>query len=79
MNALANVIFQRPWRKWRNMRAVFFDYGVLMAWRILLMMLAGWIQREQTAVIDYLKEENRVLHQQLAPATGWETPQAERY
>ena len=37
-----------------------------MAWRILLMMLAGWIQREQTAVIDYLKEENRVLHQQLA-------------
>lgn len=37
-----------------------------MAWRILLLMLAGWIEREQTAVIDYLKEENRVLHQQLA-------------
>lgn len=32
----------------------------------LLMMMAGWIQREQAAVIDYLQEENRVLRQQLA-------------
>jgi transposase InsO family protein len=28
-------------------------------------MLAGWLQREQGAVIDYLKEENKVLREQL--------------
>ena len=36
-----------------------------MMWRILLLTLAGWIRREQAAVIGYLKEENRVLRDQL--------------
>lgn len=28
-------------------------------------MVAGWLQREQSAVIEYLKEENKVLREQL--------------
>ena len=28
-------------------------------------MVAGWLQREQALVIDYLKEENKVLREQL--------------
>jgi putative transposase len=35
--------------------------------QFLLMTLAGWVNRQQLAVIDYLKEENRVLRQQLGP------------
>ena len=38
---------------------------VLQPWQILLAGLAGWISRQQDAVIDYLREENRVLKQQL--------------
>jgi len=34
------------------------------AWHIVLVALAGWINREQLQVIDYLKEENRVLREQ---------------
>lgn len=34
-------------------------------WHIVLVALAGWINREQQKVIDYLKEENRVLREQL--------------
>ncbi len=30
-----------------------------------LLMLAGWVNRHQEDVIEYLKEENRVLRQQL--------------
>ena len=29
--------------------------------RLLVFMLAGWVNREQQAVIDYLKEENADL------------------
>ena len=32
---------------------------------ILLVMLAGWINREQQKIITYLQEENRILKQQL--------------
>jgi len=39
--------------------------SVLQPWQILVAALAGWIRREQDAVIDYLREENRVLKQQL--------------
>ena len=39
--------------------------AILQPWRILVAALAGWISREQDAVIHYLKEENRVLKQQL--------------
>ncbi len=38
---------------------------VLQPWQILVAALAGWISRQQDAVIDYLREENRVLKQQL--------------
>ena len=38
---------------------------VLQPWQILVAAFAGWISREQDAVIDYLREENRVLKQQL--------------
>ncbi len=31
--------------------------------KMLLLALAGWMNREQLAVIDYLKEENRVLRE----------------
>jgi hypothetical protein len=30
-------------------------------WRILLVALAGWVNRRQLDVIAYLREENRVL------------------
>jgi putative transposase len=33
--------------------------------RLVLATFAGWVNREQQAVIDYLQEENRVLKQQL--------------
>ncbi len=38
---------------------------VLQPWQILVAALAGWISREQDAVIEFLREENRVLKQQL--------------
>ena len=33
--------------------------------RLLILMFAGWINREQQAVIDYLREENAVLRDQM--------------
>jgi len=33
--------------------------------RFLLLVFAGWVNREQQAVIDYLREENAVLREQL--------------
>jgi len=38
------------------------DAGAL---QFLLMWMAGWVNRHQLEVIDYLKEENRVLREQL--------------
>jgi transposase InsO family protein len=38
---------------------------VLQPWQILVTALAGWITRQQDSVIEYLREENRVLKQQL--------------
>jgi len=38
---------------------------VLHPWQILVVTMAGWITRQQDAVIEYLQEENRVLKQQL--------------
>jgi hypothetical protein len=35
-------------------------------WRILLVALAGWVNRHQLEVIEYLREENRVLKAQVA-------------
>lgn len=33
--------------------------------QVCLMMLAGWVNRRQLEVIDYLKEENRILKERL--------------
>jgi transposase InsO family protein len=33
--------------------------------QFLLMLMAGWVNRRQLEVIDYLKEENRILREQL--------------
>ncbi len=34
-------------------------------WMFLVVTLAGWLQRRQQEVIEYLREENRVLREQL--------------
>ncbi len=34
-------------------------------WTILLVMLAGWLNRHQQDVIEYLKEENKILHEKI--------------
>ena len=38
---------------------------VLDPFRFVLIPLAGWINHRQYQVIDYLREENRVLREQL--------------
>ncbi len=38
----------------------------LHSWHFLVALVAGWLQREQSAMLDYLKEENRVLREQLS-------------
>ena len=38
---------------------------VIQPWQILLAALAGWINQLQQEVIEYLREENRVLKEQL--------------
>jgi hypothetical protein len=38
---------------------------VLMPLQLLLLMFAGWINRHQLDVIEYLQEENRVLKERL--------------
>ena len=37
---------------------------------MLLAMLAGWINRQQQEMIEYLKAENSILKDQLLKATG---------
>ena len=34
-------------------------------WLMMLVALAGWVNEQQLAVLEYLKEENRVLGEQL--------------
>ena len=34
-------------------------------WKMLLVMLAGWINRQQQEAIEYLKEENKILREKL--------------
>jgi len=38
---------------------------IIRPWQVLVIAVAGWISREQDSVIEYLREENRVLKQQL--------------
>jgi len=33
--------------------------------QFLFLMVAGWVNRQQQAVIEYLKEENQILLEQL--------------
>ncbi len=37
---------------------------------MLLMMLAGWINRQQQEAINFLMEENKILKHELLKATG---------
>jgi putative transposase len=37
----------------------------LRLWHVLLISLAGWVNRDQQCIIDYLQEENRVLKEQI--------------
>ena len=37
------------------------------ALRFLILTAAGWVNRHREDVIDYLREENRVLREQLGP------------
>ena len=37
------------------------------ALRVLILTAAGWVNRHQEDVIDYLREENRVLREHLGP------------
>ena len=39
--------------------------NVIHPFQLLVIALAGWLNRQQQAVIDYLIEENRVLKDQL--------------
>src|SRR6266567_4311343 len=39
--------------------------GVLDPFRFMLIAVAGWMNQRQLQVIDYLREENRVLKEQL--------------
>ena len=38
---------------------------VLDPFRFLLIAIAGWMNQHQRQMIEYLREENRVLHEQL--------------
>lgn len=33
--------------------------------QFLILIVAGWVSRQQQELIEYLQEENRVLHEQL--------------
>ena len=40
-------------------------FKTLRPWQLLVVAAAGWINRDQQAIISYLQEENRVLREQL--------------
>ncbi|MBN1418464.1 MAG: hypothetical protein JXP34_06775 [Planctomycetes bacterium] len=42
--------------------------NTLLPWRLLVFILAGWINRHQQDIIDYLLLENRILKRRLR---GW--------
>jgi hypothetical protein len=41
--------------------------STLQPWQILLLILAGWINKHQQDVIDYLFAENRILREKIGP------------
>jgi hypothetical protein len=38
---------------------------VLQPWQLLFVILAGWVNRQQQEVIEYLRTENQVLREKL--------------
>jgi hypothetical protein len=38
---------------------------ILQPWQLLLLIVAGWINRQQQQIIDYLRTENQVLKEKL--------------
>ena len=38
---------------------------ILQPWQFLLIILAGWVHRQQQLVIDYLRTENQILKEKL--------------
>jgi hypothetical protein len=39
--------------------------SILQPWQLLLLIIAGWVQRQQHEAIDYLRTENQVLKERL--------------
>jgi hypothetical protein len=39
--------------------------SILQPWRLLLFIIAGWINRHQQDVVEYLRTENKVLKEKL--------------
>ena len=37
-------------------------------WMMLVAMMAGWINRQQQEALEYLKEENKILREELLKA-----------
>ena len=40
-------------------------FKTLRPWQLLVVAAAGWVNRDQQAITSYLREENRVLREQL--------------
>ena len=38
---------------------------ILDTWQLIVVALAGWVNRQQQDVLAYLREENKVLREQL--------------
>lgn len=36
---------------------------ILQSWHLLVAILAGWVNRQQQAVVEYLRSENQVLRE----------------
>jgi hypothetical protein len=45
---------------------------ILQPWQLFFMILAGWVNREQGAAIDYVRTENQVLKEKLGNTTSAE-------
>lgn len=43
---------------------------LLQPWQLLLVILAGWISRQQQEVVEYLRTENQVLKRTARSTSG---------
>jgi len=43
---------------------------IINPWQFIMVALAGWINRQQQDVVEYLKEENRILREKLRKKSG---------